>query len=107
MCVVRGGNHNPDERPTQWPLSIFIDESRFFMTARPFDCDGSIDDEADVGYEEYLTVEALLQLKFGDRLGTRIYKLLMRFGNRVAQQNGGAPGLLLTEDGGEFVSFHE
>jgi hypothetical protein len=83
------------------------------MTARPFDFDGSIDDdnvnddESDVGYEEYLTVEALLQLKFGERRGTRIYTLLMRFGNRAAQQNGGAPGLLLTEDGGEFVSFHE
>ena len=83
------------------------------MTARPFDFDGSIDDdnvnddEPDVGYEEYLTVEALLQLKFGERRGTRTYKLLMRFGNRAAQQNGGTPGLLLTEDGGEFVSFHE
>jgi len=82
------------------------------MTARIGECGGCSDDNnvsedgPDVGYEEYLTVESLLQLKFGQRRGTRIYKLLMRFGRKAAQQNGGAPGLLLTEDGGEFVSFH-
>lgn len=82
------------------------------METQNFDFGGFIDDEnvnedaADVGYEEYLTVEALLQLKFGERRGSKIYKLLMRFGKKAAEQNGGEPGLLFTEDGGEFVSFH-
>lgn len=82
------------------------------METSNFDFGGFIDDEnvnedeADVGYEEYLTVEALLQLKFGDRRGSKIYKLLMRFGEKAAQENGGEPGLLFTKDGGEFVSFH-
>lgn len=82
------------------------------METSNFDFGGFIDDEnlhedeADVGYEEYLTVEALLQLKFGERRGSKIYKLLMRFGEKAAQENGGEPGLLFTKDGGEFVSFH-
>lgn len=82
------------------------------METSNFDFGGFIDDEnlhedeADVGYEEYLTVEALLQLKFGERRGAKIYKLLMRFGEKAAQENGGEPGLLFTKDGGEFVSFH-
>lgn len=82
------------------------------MEANNFDFGGYIDDEnvnedeQDIGYEEYLTVEALLQLKFGDRRGSKIYKLLMRFGQKAAEENGGEPGLLFTEDGGEFVSFH-
>jgi len=82
------------------------------MTNMNFDFGGYIDDEnvnedePDTGYEEYLTVEALLQLKFGERRGSKIYKLLMRFGQKAAEENGGEPGLLFTEDGGEFVSFH-
>jgi len=82
------------------------------MATNNFDFGGYIDDEnlnedeADVGYEEYLTVEALLQLKFGERRGSKIYKLLMRFGQKAAEENGGEPGLLFTKDGGEFVSFH-
>ena len=82
------------------------------MTNMNFDFGGFIDDEnlnedePDVGYEEYLTVEALLQLKFGERRGSKIYKMLMRFAKKAAEENGGEPGLLFTQDGGEFVSFH-
>ena len=65
------------------------------------------DDEHDEeGYEEYLTVEALLCLKFGDRRGAAIYKLLKKYATRAAEElDGGEPGLLFNEDGGEFVSF--
>ena len=82
------------------------------MATNNFDFGGYIDDEnlnedeADIGYEEYLTVEALLQLKFGERRGSKIYKLLMRFAQKAAKENGGEPGLLFAKDGGEFVSFH-
>jgi len=60
------------------------------------------------GFEEYLTVKALLCLKFGDKRGNRLYALLSKWARRAAEQNGGGePGLLFTKDGGEFVSFHD
>jgi hypothetical protein len=78
-----------------------------------FDFGGFIDDEnpyeddnEEEGYEEYLTVEALLCVKFGDRRGARIYKLLKKYATRAAQAlDGGEPGLIFNDDGGEFVSF--
>jgi hypothetical protein len=78
-----------------------------------FDFGGFIDDdnlheEEDCGFEEYLTVHALLCLKYGDKRGNSIYQLLAKFAKRAAAEAGGGdPGLLFTDDGGEFVSFHD
>jgi hypothetical protein len=81
-----------------------------------FDFGGFIDDEnphddenVEEGYEEYLTVEALLCLKFGDRRGASIYKLLRKYATRAAEEagGGGEPGLLFNDDGGEFVNFRD
>lgn len=83
------------------------------MTARNFDFGGYINEEnhyAEVdelgATEDHLTVQALLQLKYGRVLGSSIYKDLARLANKAARQNGGEPGLIFTEDGGHFVSFH-
>jgi hypothetical protein len=81
-----------------------------------FDFGGFIDDEnpheednVEEGYEEYLTVEALLCIKFGDKRGAAIYKLLKKYAVRAAEAagDGGDPGLLINDDGGEFVSFND
>lgn len=81
-----------------------------------FDFGGFIDDEnpyeednVEEGYEEYLTVEALLCIKFGDKRGAAIYKLLKKYATRAAKAagDGGDPGLLFNDDGGEFVSFND
>lgn len=84
------------------------------MAARNFDFGGYINDEnryAEVDElgvtEDHLTVRALLQLKYGKKLGVAIYKDLARLGKKAANQNGGEPGLIFTEDGGHFVSFHD
>jgi hypothetical protein len=65
------------------------------------------EDNVEEGYEEYLTVEALLCIKFGDRRGAAIYKMLKKYATRAAEAagDGGEPGLLFNDDGGEFVSF--
>ena len=84
------------------------------MYNQNLDFGGFIDDEnpyeeenVEEGYEEYLTVEALLCIKFGDRRGAAIYRLLKKYATRAAQEagDGGEPGLLFNDDGGEFVSF--
>lgn len=81
-----------------------------------FDFGGFIDDEnpyeednVEEGYEEYLTVEALLCIKFGDKRGSAIYKLLKKYAQRAAEAagDGGDPGVLFDDDGGEFVSFND
>lgn len=84
------------------------------MTARNFDFGGYINDEnryAEVDElgvtEDHLTVKALLRMKYGKGLGASIYKDLSRLAGKAAKQNGGEPGLLFTEDGGHFVSFHD
>lgn len=83
------------------------------MTTRNFDFGGYINDEnryAEVDElgvtEDHLTVQGLLQIKYGKSLGTSIYRSLARLANKAAAQNGGEPGLIFTEDGGHFVSFH-
>ena len=61
----------------------------------------------DAGFEEYLTVEALLCLKFGDDRGHAIYALLCKYAIKAAKKTGGGiPGFLLRSDGGEFIGFH-
>lgn len=84
------------------------------MAARNFDFGRHINDEnryAEVDElgvtEEHLTVRSLLQMKYGNRLGEVIYKDLSRLAKKAAKQSGGEPGLLFTEDGGHFVSFHD
>ena len=65
------------------------------------------DDVDELGFEEYLTVEALLCLKYGDKRGRAIYKLLAKYARRATADMGGEPGLIFDEDGGEFVSFDD
>lgn len=84
------------------------------MTTRNFDFWGHINEENryatvdELGAtEDHLTVQGLLQLKYGKNLGTAIYKSLARLAHKAAQQNGGEPGLIFTDDGGHFVSFHD
>lgn len=67
----------------------------------------NLHESEDAGFEEYLTVEALLCLKFGDDRGHAIYALLRKYAINAAKTTGnGIPGLLLRSDGGEFISFH-
>jgi len=83
------------------------------MQIRNFDFGGYINDdnryrEADeIGpAEKHMTVQALLQMKYGKRLGGAIYRDLARLAGKAAEQHGGEPGLIFTADGGHFVSFH-
>lgn len=64
------------------------------------------DTDSDVGAQEVMSVRAVLGFKFGERRGSMIYRLLERLAKRAAKSNGGDPGLLFTDEGGEFVSFH-
>lgn len=77
-----------------------------------FDFGGFINDdnrfeEADdmSSFEDQLSVEAVLKMKFGDK-GKRVYATLCRLAKKAAANDGGAPGIIFTEDGGQFVSFH-
>ena len=82
------------------------------MTLNNFDFGGRFNSSnlyksEDAGFEEYLTVEALLCLKFGDDRGHAIYALLCKYAIKAAKKTGGGiPGFLLRSDGGEFISFH-
>ena len=82
------------------------------MATNNFDFGGFIDDdnpdfETEHGFEEYLSVKALLQLKLGKVQGRRVYDMLEKIANETTEENGGRPGILFSEDGGEFVSFHD
>ena len=77
-----------------------------------FDFGGHLNDDnlyesEEAGFEDYLTVEALLCLKFGDNRGRAIYALLFKYAQKASKVTGsGIPGLLFRSDGGEFISFH-
>ena len=45
-------------------------------------------------------------MKFGKLKGRAIYRELAHIANKAALENGGVPGLIFNDDGGEFVSFH-
>ncbi|NDD52367.1 hypothetical protein EBZ39_00545 [bacterium] len=80
------------------------------MSAKNFEFD-NFDDDAPYdpvpeSVEKNVTVESLLTLKFGKIRGRAIYRELARVANRAAQENGGLPGLIFNQAGGEFVSFH-
>lgn len=82
------------------------------MTTNNFDFGGFIDDEnpeleTAYGFEEYLTFKALLQLKLGEVRGRELYAVLEKIAQQTVEENGGRPGILFSEDGGEFVSFHD
>jgi hypothetical protein len=77
-----------------------------------FDFEGHIDDDNRYemtdelgGVEKHLTVFGFLSLKFGKK-GKTIYRQLERIAMRAAETNGGSPGILFDNDGGQFVSFH-
>lgn len=65
------------------------------------------DDESD--FDEYLTVLARLQRKFGKEHGREIYDFLydaaIQATTNVDAEFHVDPGLLFTGDGGEFVGF--
>lgn len=82
--------------------------------ARHFDFDGYIDDENkneerdSLGVtENHVTVETFLHLKFGKTRGRHIYQILKEVALRAAEENGGLPGIIFDEEGGQFVSFHQ
>lgn len=84
------------------------------MQIRNFDFGGYINDDNryreadDLGAaEKHVTVRTLLQMKYGKRLGTAIYRDLERVAEKAAAHNGGEPGLIFTAGGGNFVSFHD
>lgn len=84
------------------------------MRADNFNFDGDLDGESwreEAGYtgafEKHLTVEHILCLKFGKERGRSIYRSLAEIAEKAAQENGGEPGLIFNESGGEFVSFHQ
>lgn len=79
-----------------------------------FDFGGYIDDENKyeesddmADFEDCLSVQGLLCTKFGEARGKVIYKTLRRVAMKAVEENGGEPGLIFTEDGGQFVSFHD
>lgn len=81
-----------------------------------FDFGGFLDDDnlygdenEEAGFEEYLTVKALLCLKYGDKHGKSIYRLLNKYARRAVKAAGmeGEPGILFDGEGGEFVSFND
>jgi hypothetical protein len=79
-----------------------------------FDFGGFIDDEnkyeeadSTASFEQELSVRGLLCMKYGPIRGNGIYRMLRRMGMKAAKENGGEPGLIFTEDGGQFVSFHD
>ena len=67
------------------------------------------DENEEAGFEEYLTVKALLCLKYGDKHGKSIFRLLNKYAKRAVQAAGmrGEPGILFDGEGGEFVSFSD
>jgi len=66
-------------------------------------------DDAELPYDEYLTVKAFLEMHCGKETGTKIYEGLRRMAEKAAQNTDGSfvPGLIFNDDGGEFVSFEE
>lgn len=58
-------------------------------------------------YDNYLTVRGLLRTHYGLEHGDEIYELLLRTAKdaSVASGNATLPGILFSEDGGEFVGL--
>jgi hypothetical protein len=83
------------------------------MLPSNFDFGGFVNDDHDndsdneLNATDAMSVRAVLGFKFGERRGDMIYKMLERLAKKAANSNGGLPGLLFTEEGGEFVSFHD
>jgi hypothetical protein len=58
-------------------------------------------------YDEYLTVQAFLEMHFGEHTGRNVYNALLRMARKATTDVGGSPGLIFNDEGGEFVSFSE
>ncbi|NBT58223.1 hypothetical protein EBT16_05515 [bacterium] len=58
-------------------------------------------------YDAYLTVRGLLQTHYGLEHGDEIYELLKRTAQGAAESTGrvAQPGLVFSEEGGEFVGM--
>jgi hypothetical protein len=62
-------------------------------------------------YDRYLTVRGLLQTHYGLEHGDEIYELLLRSATEAAHEaeeatgENAVPGILFSEDGGEFVGI--
>lgn len=81
------------------------------MTYTPFDFDdefGQNQSESEP-YDTYMTVRGLLATHFGTEHGDEIYELLLRTA-KASTDNIDAetvPGILFTDEGGEFVGFEK
>lgn len=70
---------------------------------------GSDEDEfadTDEEYSNYLTVEAYLEMHFGEK-GKQVYRRLRRIAQKTTAEVGGTAGIIFNDEGGEFVSFDE
>lgn len=65
------------------------------------------DEDIEEPFDGYLTVRAFLEMHFGNQLGGKVYRALLRTAQKAANEAGGSPGLIFNDDGGEFVSFSE
>jgi hypothetical protein len=65
------------------------------------------EENEEAGFEEYLTVKALLCLKYGEKRGRDIYRFLTKYARRATADMPGEPGILFDGEGGEFVSFND
>jgi hypothetical protein len=81
------------------------------MTPSDFaDFDDDLFQEFDSGsepYEQYLNVRGLLCTRYGKEMGNEIYALLLKHATEASEHAPAQaePGILFTEDGGEFVGF--
>jgi hypothetical protein len=83
------------------------------MNSNNFDFGGFINDDNKPAHDHradsvnpHITVLSGLQSLFGRTTGRSVYNFLYKMANRAALENGGEPGLLFTQEGGSFVSFH-
>ncbi len=81
------------------------------MPSNNFDFGDYIDDDnkyedTPQSFDEHLSVRGILCMKYGDARGKAIYRTLRSLALQAAKENGGEPGLIFTDDGGHFVSFH-
>lgn len=79
------------------------------MTYIPFDFDDDLgaNESNSEPYDTYMTVRGLLCTHFGVEHGDEIYELLLRTARASAEsiEANTVPGILFSEEGGEFVGF--
>lgn len=57
--------------------------------------------------ERCLSPYGFLCAKLGRLRARRVFDGLLRIAQRISEEKGGRPAILLDEDGGEFVTIHE